>query len=111
MAPFLATVLLDVKCLNLNASQDAGTTTKGRPTGTVECWSSHYLQVSFSVNDITTYGGGAFKTGICAGFVRISIPGMEYWFFPAQFDEVKASGKAFYRFYGNGEWFPYTTPF
>lgn len=101
----IAKVAFDVKCLLLSANQDAGTLTKGGyPTSKraqVTFWSQYCLFCDFDVNDITTYGGGAFKTGTCLGYCILEFddtPGVVWILSIDSFDEVKKSGRAYYRF-------------
>lgn len=100
-----AEVYFDIKCLGLTANQDAGALVKNNAFK--DCEVQYLTQtgvgVRLNVNDITTYGGGAFKTGLCTGylilrnFVNSSFQDPLY-LSPTSFDEVKTGGNAFFRF-------------
>lgn len=103
--PKIARCSFDVKCLGLAANQDAGALTKdGFPTlrdCRVTFWSQYCLFCDFDVNAITTYGGGAFKTGDCIGYLVIEFYdsiGNPYYLSVVSFDEVKTGGRAYFRF-------------
>ena len=91
----------DVKCLGLNANQDAGSQTKDQ--GLLKNASLYYLTansvgVKFGVGDIITYGSGAFRTGQCCGWVTFNYNGSTYDCGVDSFDEIKTGGDVYYRF-------------
>lgn len=104
MARF-AKIAFDVKCLGLTANQDAGTLTKGGyPTlkdVRVTFWSQYIIICDLDVNDITTYGNNAFRTGSCLGYLVVVFnerPDEYFYLAITSFDEIKTSGRAYYRF-------------
>lgn len=105
-------VIFDIKCLGLSADQDAGVITKGEKAASFAFLSDTYAQMTLPTSYITTFGNRAFKTGECCGFLRINFGGYYLYVFPTLFDEVKASGNAFFRFhYSKYEWWPSVQPF
>lgn len=105
MGSIFAEVYFDVKCLGLTANQDAGVLVKNLSFVTCEIQYLTSTGIGFrvDVNSITTYGGGAFKTGNCCGFLVLkSFTNSSFLspilISPVQFDEVKTGGNAFFRF-------------
>ena len=91
----------DVKCLGLNANQDAGSQT--RDQGRLKNASLYYLTANslglkFGSGDIDTYGAGAFRTGQCCGWVTFTYLGSTFDCGVDSFDEIKVGGDVYYRF-------------
>lgn len=99
-------VRFNIKTLGLNANQDSGTQTKDTGQGDqnlksaqLDYFTSTSCGVRLGINDIITYGGGAFKTGLCCGYLYIKFSeDVRYFVGVKQFDEVKSGSNVFYRF-------------
>lgn len=100
-------IRFNIKTTGINASTDAGTQTKDDGQGDanlksceIEYFTNTSLGVRLSVNDIITYGGNSFRTGLCCGFLYIRIPrfGRDYVMGVDCFTEVKKGNDAYFRF-------------
>jgi len=92
-------LFFDVKTVGLLANQDAGASTRGRYVpATIEYVTANSAAFNIDVNDISTYGGGAFKTGQAIGFLGFQFNGSEYHIGINQYAEVKTGGRAYIRF-------------
>lgn len=99
-------VRFNVKTVGLSANQDAGTQSKDTGQGDanliaaqLEYFTPTSCGFRVNVNDIITYGGGAFKTGICVGYLYVRFNnGVRYFVGVDKFTEVKQGSNAFYRF-------------
>ena len=90
----------DVKCLGLNANQDAGSQTKGGLLKNAELYylTATSVGLKFGVGDIITYGQGAFRTGPACGWLTFTYLGITYDVGVDSFDEIKTGGNSYYRF-------------
>lgn len=100
-----AEAYFDIKSLNLQANEDAGVLITGQSFApcAIQYLTTTGVGIRVDTNRITTYGGAAFKTGICCGFLALKTFANSsfqdpIFVSPTHFDEIKVGTYSFFRF-------------